>query len=70
MSLVLNPLAGGWWFNACGETNLNGRYLWLRAKGRSMRRKGIYWKPGTGPSYSLKMTKITVRPAPTAEIVN
>ncbi|XP_070764935.1 angiopoietin-related protein 3 [Enoplosus armatus] len=58
---------GGWWFNACGETNLNGKYLWLRAKGRSMRRKGIHWKPGTGPSYSLKMTKITVRPAPTTE---
>lgn len=56
---------GGWWFNACGETNLNGRYLWLRAKGRSMRRKGIHWKPGTGPSYSFKMTKMTVRPAPT-----
>lgn len=54
---------GGWWFNACRETNLNGKYLWLRAKGRSMRRKGIYWKPGTGPSYSLKTTKITVRPA-------
>lgn len=52
---------GGWWFNICGETNLNGRYLWLRAKGRSMRRKGIYWKPGTGPSYSLKTAKITIR---------
>ncbi|XP_070688645.1 angiopoietin-related protein 3 [Pempheris klunzingeri] len=57
---------GGWWFNACGETNLNGRYLWLRAKGRSMRRKGIHWKPGTGLSYSLKKTKITIRPDPTA----
>ncbi|XP_034738275.1 angiopoietin-related protein 3 [Etheostoma cragini] len=61
---------GGWWFNACGETNLNGRYLWSRAKGRSIRRKGIHWKPGTGPSYSLKMTKITVRPALTAESFN
>ncbi|KAM9357974.1 angiopoietin-related protein 3 [Symphorus nematophorus] len=61
---------GGWWFNACGETNLNGRYAWLRAKGRSMRRRGIHWKPGTGPSYSLKMTKITIRPAPTAESLN
>ncbi|XP_030289882.1 angiopoietin-related protein 3 [Sparus aurata] len=54
---------GGWWFNACGETNPNGRYLWLRAKGRSTRRRGIHWKPGTGLSYYLKMTKITVRPA-------
>ncbi|XP_018552153.1 angiopoietin-related protein 3 [Lates calcarifer] len=61
---------GGWWFNGCGETNLNGRYLWLRTKGRSVRRKGIYWRPGTGPSYSLKMTKITMRPALTAESVN
>lgn len=61
---------GGWWFNACGETNLNGRYLWLRAKGRSTRRRGIHWKPGTGPSYFLKMTKITVRPASTVETFN
>uniref|UniRef100_UPI0037E8D31D angiopoietin-related protein 3 n=1 Tax=Semicossyphus pulcher TaxID=241346 RepID=UPI0037E8D31D len=61
---------GGWWFNACGETNVNGRYLWLRAKGRSMRRKGIYWKPGTGPSYSLKTAKITIRQAPATESFN
>ncbi|XP_059197761.1 angiopoietin-related protein 3 [Centropristis striata] len=61
---------GGWWSNACRETNLNGRYLWLRARGRAMRRRGIHWKPGTGPSYSLKTTKITIRPAPTAERVN
>lgn len=61
---------GGWWFNACGETNLNGRYLWLRAKGRSVRRKGIHWKPGTGSSYSLKMTKITIRPVLTADCSN
>lgn len=57
---------GGWWFDPCGETNLNGRYLWLRAKGRAMRRKGIHWRPSTGPSFSLKMTKISIRPAPSA----
>eukprot|EP00064_Thunnus_orientalis_P015011 superscaffoldBa00002706_g15060 len=61
---------GGWWFSGCGETNLNGRYLWLRARGRSVRRKGIYWKPGNGPLYSLKMTKITIRPARTTEGFN
>uniref|UniRef100_A0A3B4A8B2 Fibrinogen C-terminal domain-containing protein n=1 Tax=Periophthalmus magnuspinnatus TaxID=409849 RepID=A0A3B4A8B2_9GOBI len=57
---------GGWWFDSCGETNLNGRYQWLRAKGRSMRRKGIHWKPSTGQSLSLKTTKISIRPAPAA----
>ncbi|KAG7242340.1 hypothetical protein INR49_024016 [Caranx melampygus] len=62
--------SGGWWFSGCGDINLNGRYLWLRAKGRSIRRKGIYWRPGTGPSYSLKMTKITMRPASTADSFN
>lgn len=61
---------GGWWFDACEETNLNSRYLWLRAKGRAMRRKGIHWKPSTGPSFSLKTTKISVRPAPSAETPN
>nr|XP_020458453.1 angiopoietin-related protein 3 [Monopterus albus] len=61
---------GGWWFNGCGETNLNGRYFWLKGKGRSVRRKGIHWKPGTGPSYSLKMTKITLRQLPTSETFN
>lgn len=59
---------GGWWFDSCGETNLNGRYLWLRAKGRTMRRKGIHWRPSTGPSFSLKTTKISIRPAPSENL--
>ncbi|XP_077390352.1 angiopoietin-related protein 3 [Festucalex cinctus] len=57
---------GGWWFTGCGENNLNGRYLWVRAKGRSARRRGLHWKPGNGSAYSLKMTKLSIRPATTA----
>uniref|UniRef100_A0A668AAK0 Angiopoietin-like 3 n=1 Tax=Myripristis murdjan TaxID=586833 RepID=A0A668AAK0_9TELE len=61
---------GGWWFSACGETNLNGRYLWLRAKGRSLRRKGVHWKSGSGTSYYLKTTKISIRSATATDNIN
>ncbi|XP_059200418.1 angiopoietin-related protein 3-like [Centropristis striata] len=51
---------GGWWFNACGDTNLNSRYFHMRSKGRSERRRGIQWRPGRKASYSLKLTQISV----------
>ncbi|XP_051265217.1 angiopoietin-related protein 3-like [Dicentrarchus labrax] len=53
---------GGWWFNACGDANLNGRYFHMRPKGRSERRRGIQWRPGHKASYSLKLTQISVQP--------
>ncbi|XP_037105112.1 angiopoietin-related protein 3 [Syngnathus acus] len=61
---------GGWWFTGCGENNLNGRYQWERAKGRSARRRALHWKPGKGSAYSLKMTELSIRPATTAEGFN
>lgn len=69
-SVCTRSYTGGWWFNNCGETNLNGRYLWMRAKGRSMRKRGVHWRPDTGPSLYLKMTKMTVRPARATQSFN
>ncbi|GLD51303.1 angiopoietin-related protein 3-like protein [Lates japonicus] len=57
-----NNYTGGWWFNACGDTNLNGRYFQMRPKGRSERRRGIQWKPSRKACYSLKLTQISVHP--------
>lgn len=54
-------LPGGWWFNACGDAFLNGKYFQLRPKGRLERRKGIQWRSGPKAFTSLKSTQISVR---------
>ncbi|KAL7387275.1 hypothetical protein ABVT39_021215 [Epinephelus coioides] len=61
---------GGWWFNACGDTNLNGRYFHVRPKGRSERRRGIQWRTGQRASYTLKHTQISVHPVASPRIIS
>ncbi|KAM6163815.1 angiopoietin-4 [Rhynchocyon petersi] len=53
-------LSGGWWFDACGLSNLNGIYYTARYHTRKL--NGIRWHYFKGPSYSLRATRMMVRP--------
>ncbi|KAG7330569.1 hypothetical protein KOW79_006791 [Hemibagrus wyckioides] len=52
---------GGWWYNACGQTNLNG--VWY--SGGVYRNKfqdGIFWADYGGGFYSMKAVRMMIRP--------
>uniref|UniRef100_A0A8C4RDF3 Angiopoietin 2a n=1 Tax=Eptatretus burgeri TaxID=7764 RepID=A0A8C4RDF3_EPTBU len=52
---------GGWWFDACGASNLNGRhYPHTQHTGKFNGVKWHYWK---GSGYSLRGTTMMIRPA-------
>ncbi|XP_051273063.1 angiopoietin-2a [Dicentrarchus labrax] len=52
---------GGWWFDACGPSNLNGMYY---PQGQNSNRfNGIKWYYWKGSGYSLKTTTMMIRPA-------
>ncbi|XP_054714480.1 techylectin-5B-like [Uloborus diversus] len=50
---------GGWWYNQCDASNLNGQYL----RGLNQNEyQGIYWYEWQGPSYSLMTSRMMIRP--------
>lgn len=53
-------LPGGWWFSACGDAFLNGKYFQLRPKVRLERKKGIQWRSGPKAFTSLKSSQMSV----------
>ncbi|XP_054430116.1 angiopoietin-related protein 3 [Pteronotus mesoamericanus] len=53
---------GWWWHDVCEENNLNGKYNKPRAKTKPERRRGICWKSQNGRLYSIKSTKMLIRP--------
>ncbi|OWK03566.1 ANGPT4, partial [Cervus elaphus hippelaphus] len=54
-------LSGGWWFDSCGLSNLNGIYYPVSHHLRKI--NGIRWQYFKGPSYSLRATRMMVRPS-------
>ncbi|KAJ8013725.1 hypothetical protein DPEC_G00032780 [Dallia pectoralis] len=51
---------GGWWFDACGPSNLNG--VFFQQGQNSNRINGIKWYYWKGSGYSLKSTTMMIRP--------
>lgn len=50
----------GWWFDACGPSNLNGMYY--TSGQNSGKLDGIKWHYFKGPNYSLRATTMMIRP--------
>uniref|UniRef100_A0A667WX97 Angiopoietin 2b n=1 Tax=Myripristis murdjan TaxID=586833 RepID=A0A667WX97_9TELE len=53
--------SGGWWFEACGPSNLNGMYY--PGSSNIVRYNGIKWYYWKGPNMMATMTTMMVRPA-------
>ncbi|XP_073848934.1 microfibril-associated glycoprotein 4-like [Musca autumnalis] len=51
---------GGWWYQACHESNLNGHYI--KSDHNLSYASGIHWKTFRPNWYSLKFSQMMVRP--------
>ena len=49
---------GGWWFNSCSYSNLNGRYLGSTVRDSN----GIVWYYAYNDSRSFKLAEMKIRP--------
>lgn len=53
---------GGWWYNSCHDSNLNGVYYPGGELADSRVADGITWENWLGNAFSLKSTVIAIRP--------
>ena len=53
-------MAGGYWYNCCTDSNLNGVYYRLGEHSKHL--DGITWYGWHGSSYSLKRVEMKIRP--------
>ncbi|XP_078694219.1 fibrinogen C domain-containing protein 1-like [Branchiostoma floridae x Branchiostoma belcheri] len=53
---------GGWWYETCAHSALNGAYFQPEDYHGADTGRGIYWMNWKGWDYSLKATKMMVRP--------
>ncbi|XP_019614166.1 PREDICTED: fibrinogen-like protein 1 isoform X3 [Branchiostoma belcheri] len=54
--------SGGWWYKSCTNSALNGPYYQPEDYHGSATGYGVYWHHWKGTWYSLKATKMMVRP--------
>lgn len=52
---------GAWWYKACDEANLNGKYLNGELPDAFIY-QGMYWGDFRGPQYSLRKARMMIRP--------
>nr|CAH7743169.1 unnamed protein product [Callosobruchus chinensis] len=53
--------SGAWWYKSCDSSNLNGLYFGGDVS-ENFIYKGMYWGAFRGPEYSLKKSRIMIRP--------
>ncbi|XP_070134483.1 ficolin-1 [Drosophila bipectinata] len=53
---------GGWWYNACLDSNLNGQYVPGGQYEEKLFARGMCWRSWRGHNYGYKITQMMIRP--------